>query len=205
MRLLHFQGQPIQDQLKMEEELLRNTQESLCIINEGSSPAIVMGISGKEEEFVCPIKIKQKPIPVLKRFSGGGTVIVDHNTLFVTFICLKDAHPFPAYPEPILRWAETVYKQAFDLPSFALKDNDFVLGEKKCGGNAQYIRKTHWLIHTSFLWDYDEENMEYLLHPKKTPAYRQGRSHNDFLCKLKDHFPSKEALVLALKKEINTL
>lgn len=26
-------------------------------------------------------------IPVLKRFSGGGTVIVDHNTVFTTFIC----------------------------------------------------------------------------------------------------------------------
>lgn len=26
-------------------------------------------------------------IPVLKRFSGGGTVIVDKNTVFTTFIC----------------------------------------------------------------------------------------------------------------------
>jgi lipoate-protein ligase A len=26
-------------------------------------------------------------IPVIKRFSGGGTVIVDENTLFVTFVC----------------------------------------------------------------------------------------------------------------------
>jgi lipoate-protein ligase A len=44
------------------------------------------------------------------------------------------------------------------------------------------------LHHTSFLWDYDPENMRYLLLPKKRPAYREDRDHEAFLCKLRDHF-----------------
>ncbi len=186
----------------MEEDLLRHSPDSWCIINEGTPPAIVMGISGKEEDWICPEHLAKKPIPVLKRFSGGGTVVVDEETLFVTFICHKDDHPFHPYPEPILRWAETIYKPAFSLPAFHLRDNDFVIGEKKCGGNAQYIRKTSWLLHTSFLWDYQPENMQYLLYPKKTPAYRMGRSHIDFLCRLKDYFPSKEHFVSSLKETL---
>ena len=45
---------------------------------------------------------------------------------------------------------------------------------------------------------------EYLLFPKKTPKYRENRSHIDFLTKLKNHFPSKkeyiEKVVTNLKK-----
>ena len=29
----------------------------------------------------------RNPVPVIRRFSGGGTVFVDANTLFVTWIC----------------------------------------------------------------------------------------------------------------------
>ena len=42
-----------------------------------------------------------------------------------------------------------------------------------------------WLHHTSFLWDYRSELMQYLRHPAKTPEYREGRTHLDFLVPLK--------------------
>ena len=98
-----------------------------------------------------------------------------------------------------MRWAEDLLKPAFQYDDFHLKENDFVLGEKKCGGNAQYLQKQRFLIHTSFLWDYKKERMDTLLHPAKTPAYRQGRSHEEFVCRLKSHLPSKETLIKDLK------
>ena len=45
-----------------------------------------MGISGKPETLLDISKVQKDQIPVIKRFSGGGTVIVDENTLFITFI-----------------------------------------------------------------------------------------------------------------------
>ena len=198
IRLIPLCNTPIYEQLLLEERLLRASKENWCIINTGSPRAIVMGISGKKEELVDYDRAKQDAIPLIKRFSGGGTVIIDEETLFVTFICQQELFSFPAYPEPILRFHEALYQEAFEHPSFQLRENDFVIGEKKCGGNAQYIQKGRWLHHTSFLWNYKEENMSYLLMPKKTPSYRQGRTHNDFLCKLSDYFPSKEALIAAL-------
>ncbi|HEY2811667.1 MAG TPA: lipoate--protein ligase family protein [Rhabdochlamydiaceae bacterium] len=202
LHLLHLTGYPIYDQLLLEEALLRTDERNWCILNEGSPPAIVMGISGKKEELIDCQRVKDDGIPVIKRFSGGGTVIVDENTLFVTLICQKNACDFPAYPEPILRWHEGLYREVFPGNAFGLRENDFVLGDKKCGGNAQYIKKERWLHHTSFLWDYCPEKMSYLLLPKKAPQYRQQRTHTDFLCRLAPFFVSKEAFLDGFKNAL---
>ena len=71
-----------------------------------------------------------------------------------------------------------------------LGENDYVIGERKFGGNAQYLTKGRWLHHSSLLWDYDPQQMGYLLMPKKIPAYRKERAHDAFLCRLCDYFPS---------------
>jgi len=198
-QFLHLQQFPILEQLKIEESLLRADDRNWCIVNQGSPVSIVMGISGKKEELIDLSKARQDSIPIIKRFSGGGTVIVDENTLFVTFICNKKVHPFPAFPEPIMKWTEGIYKDVFAHDQFRLRENDFVIGEKKMGGNAQYIKKDRWLHHTSFLWDYTDERMKYLLHPKKAPDYRKGRTHSDFLCRLSDHFHHLPGIVEKIK------
>lgn len=194
-KLLRLKSYPIYEQLLLEEKLLRTDPNNWCIINEGSSPAIVMGISGKKEELVNCKTALQNGIPLIKRFSGGGTVVVDENTLFITFICAKQLHPFAAYPEPIMKWTEEIYRDVFLHPEFRLRENDYVFGDKKFGGNAQYIKKDRWLHHTSFLWDYDAANMKHLLHPKKAPSYRAERAHDEFLCRLNTLFPQKETLI----------
>lgn len=197
--LLHFQNLPVLEQLRIEEALLRNDSRNFCVINEGSSPAIVLGISGKVEELVDLQRAKQHALPMIRRFSGGGTVVVDGSTLFVTFICQKSLHDFPCFSAPILQWSTALYKDVFNHPNFQLRENDYVLGEKKCGGNAQYFKKDRWLHHTSFLWDYSPELMQNLLHPKKTPTYRAGRNHEEFICRMKDYLPSQEEFLLRLK------
>jgi lipoate-protein ligase A len=198
MILLHFHNLPIAEQLELEEELLRHDTRNFCIINEGTPPAIVMGISGKAEELIDLSQATD--IPILRRFSGGGCVVVDEGTLFVTFICQKNLHPFPAYPEQILRWTGEIYNSAF--PEISLRENDYVIGHRKCGGNAQYIRKERWLHHTSFLWNYNPDRMNLLLHPKKTPAYRAGRNHEEFICNLSDYYPDKKEWTTRLKNEL---
>lgn len=201
MNLIETSNLPITEQLALEEKLLRHDDRNFCLINFGSAPTIVMGISGKPEELIDIPNVGD--IPILKRFSGGGTVIVDEGTLFVTFICQKNLHPFPAFPEPILRWTGNLYNSAF--PKISLRENDYVIGNRKCGGNAQYIRKDRWLHHTSFLWTYHPHRMSLLLHPKKTPTYRQNRPHSDFLCCLSDHFPSPGSWIATLKTELSRL
>jgi lipoate-protein ligase A len=162
-----------------------------------------MGISGQPDTLLNTELVKRDNIPVIRRFSGGGTVIVDEETLFVTFIFSKGVLDVAPFPESIMRWSADLYASAWRIPGFFLRENDYVIGDKKCGGNAQYIKKDRWLHHTSFLWNYKAENMEYLQLPAKRPKYRQDRGHQEFLCCLKNYeFDSFHDLSSALLSEL---
>lgn len=212
------------------------------------SCAIILGIGGKMDRLVDTDAVKRDGVLILRRFSGGGTVVVDHNSLWTTFIGRNDApmslagERIKPFPREIMSWsADTVFGPAFSswneqianvrrkngtkkrgrqtlvfegkscglsggvgeslvlppneesttadhdtMPQFQLRENDYVLGSRKMGGNAQSIVSSGFLHHTSFLWDYDQSNMEYLTLPDKRPDYRGDRSHDDFLVKLKD-------------------
>jgi lipoate-protein ligase A len=207
------------------------------------SCVVIMGIGGKPRQLLDVEKVKEDNVLTIKRFSGGGTVVVDHSSLWTTFIGRNEHFPHvEPYPRSIMQWsAEEVFIKVFermksdaqhnalmagskkslvldtascgmaqdsgktltfvskesrllenncDLPSFSLRENDYVLGERKVGGNAQSIVNGAWLHHTSFLWDYEEENMAYLTIPEKKPKYRGDRNHDDFLVKLKSAYGS---------------
>eukprot|EP00531_Pseudo-nitzschia_arenysensis_P015903 CAMPEP_0116114954 /NCGR_PEP_ID=MMETSP0329-20121206/247_1 /TAXON_ID=697910 /ORGANISM="Pseudo-nitzschia arenysensis, Strain B593" /LENGTH=368 /DNA_ID=CAMNT_0003608351 /DNA_START=87 /DNA_END=1190 /DNA_ORIENTATION=+ len=188
---------------------------------EGSQPnpngMIVMGIGGKAEKLLNSRNVMEDQLLVVKRFSGGGTVVMDENAIWTTLIAGRRIHEVDdttnnilckPYPRDIMKWtADAVFGPTFDLmneqtqsqslPTFSLQEDDYVLkfggdtGEtRKMGGNAQAITgKQGWLHHTSFLWDYEDVNMErYLKLPEKRPDYRVDRSHKDFLVKLKEHY-----------------
>ncbi len=135
-----------------------------------------------------------KKIDLIRRYSGGGTVIVDESTLFASFIMNTTDVPTMPYPRDIMSWTAGIYGPVFhdtaDTASFRLHENDYILGELKIGGNAQTITKDRWVHHTSFLWDFAETNMNYLLMPKKRPVYRADRPHGQFLDKLHRHLES---------------
>jgi lipoate-protein ligase A len=192
LHLINLASTPILQQLQWEEALLRADQRNWCLLNYGSPPAIVMGISGQIDQLIQQEKLQQSPLPLIRRFSGGGTVIVDENTLFITLICQADALPISPFPRHLMQWTADLYRPLFAALPFQLQENDYVLGERKWGGNAQSITKGRWLHHSSLLWDYRSEYMDYLSLPAKAPAYRQGRSHADFLCRLCDYWSQPE-------------
>lgn len=203
---------------------------------------IVMGIGGKADLLLNLPKVKEDRVLVCKRFSGGGTVVLDPSSLWTTVIGRnQDFSSVDPYPKAIMEWsADVVFGPTFehltqqtlainekateqgqqtlvmdtkscsatenggktirippsaktnnkaaDIPKFALRENDYVFGDLKMGGNAQSIVKNGWLHHTSFLWDFDPANMDYLRMPAKRPDYRGDRSHEEFLVTLEPHF-----------------
>ena len=217
--------------------------------------AVVLGLGGKPEKLVNLINTQRDNVLLIKRFSGGGTVVIDQNSLLTTFIGRTSLIPsVPPYPRDIMQWSsDAIFKPVFGalnqevslnntknasivsetkskrktlvvqskscgmsdttslylyptsssssnlnsvnaIPAFALRENDYVLGHKKMGGNAQTIIKGGWLHHTSFLWDYADKHMEYLTLPEKRPDYRGDRSHDDFLVKLKSYYGHHSAI-----------
>lgn len=193
MNLLHLQGVPILRQLQIEEALLRLDNRNWCIINSHSTPAIVMGISNCKEKLLNMALVKKDNVLIIKRFSGGGTVYIDEETLFVTFLLNFSDFNLSPFPKALLHWSEAIYRPIFSPHPFALRENDYVIGDKKMGGNAEYVRKERGLLHTSFLWNFSLDKMNYLSLPEKRPHYRQDRSHSDFLTPLTSYFSTKES------------
>jgi lipoate-protein ligase A len=64
-------------------------------------------------------------VPVVRRFSGGGTVIVDEGTVFVTFICNKaTVGGLQPFPRDIMTWTGQLYGKVFDgFGEFHLREN----------------------------------------------------------------------------------
>ncbi|KAH1234818.1 putative lipoate-protein ligase A [Glycine max] len=229
MKLVKLRGMPILQQLHLEERLLRTSSDNWCLINDGTSPpAIVMGLSGggmrmmgvqcsdcrlvttlvftvwrwrKLSELVEAKPVLQDRISIIRRFTGGGTVVVDQNTIFVTLICNKDAvSNVQPFPRSIMSWSGSLYSEVFEgLAGFHLRENDYVFDDRKFGGNAQSITKHRWIHHTSFLWDYEVKNMSYLKLPAKAPEYRLTRSHMDFVCRMKEYVPRSEFIEKTIK------
>jgi lipoate-protein ligase A len=195
-------------QLALEESLYRTdaSQSNWLLMNRFSSPhrCIVMGASGRPELWLNLANCHQDNIPIIKRFSGGGTVFTDHNTLFLSFIF--SSHSFPGlqlFPKPTLQLIAQFYSSVFNTSShahptlpqssqpFLFLGNDFCFGNYKFAGNAQSIGKSRFLTHSSILWDYDIAAIErYLKIPirDRQPEYRKNRGHGGFLTKLKDHW-----------------
>ncbi|MCH9621203.1 MAG: Octanoyltransferase LipM [Chlamydiia bacterium] len=189
---LKLENTPVSKQLEIEKNLLQNETRSFVIINKNPPPAIVMGSSQIPEEIIQLEKAKKCDIPIIRRFSAGGCVILNQDTIMVSFILNKADVGIDLFPSSIMQWTNTFYQKALLIPSFSLKDNDYTIENKKVGGNAQYIKKDRFLHHTSFLWNYDKALMDILHHPPKEPKYRKGRHHFDFLTTLKPYLTKDE-------------
>jgi len=192
------------EQLKLEEALIRASDQNWCLITRGSNEAIVMGISSQVADDIDEARLQQRPIPIIRRFSGGGTVVVDKNCLFVSFIFNKEEFPFAANPKEALFWSHQFYKSVFAPIELLLHSQDYVIGDRKIGGNGQYFTKNRALHHTSFLWDFSPDLMNLLRIPKMAPPYRQGRPHEEFVTKLALHFPTLKDFTEKLEKNIQS-
>lgn len=204
LQFLHLPGIPIFEQLRIEEALLRASSHNWCIINEGSpETSIVMGISHKANEVVSYDHYSKNPIPLIRRFSGGGTVVVDQDTLFFTLILSDDSLLKEIRgPKELMKWTHSLIAPAFLPHQLDLEENDFAINKMKVGGNAQSFIRGRVLHHTSFLWNWSKENMDLLAYPRHVPEYRQRRDHASFCGKLVSLYPSKKAFIEGLQRTI---
>lgn len=211
-------GATILQQLHVEEALFkRHPDRSYLLVHHAAPPAVVLGMSGQVHRDVVVERVVADGVPVIRRFSGGGTVYVDRSTLFSTLISTADflrPDQVKVFPREVMAWVGGFYRRAFadahveDGAVFALRENDYVWGRHKFGGNAQRMSSARWLQHTSFLWDFEEVKLNaYLAHPEKQPAYRLQRPHSDFVCRLKDRFPARsiEDMVGAIRGAMGEL
>lgn len=72
-------------------------------------------------------RVKSTDLAVVRRFTGGGTVVVDPDTLMVSFVFGAAAAPeVPCFPAPLMAWSEHFYRGVFHdtaTSDFRLREN----------------------------------------------------------------------------------
>jgi lipoate---protein ligase len=150
--------------------------------------ALVLGASCRLADDVRVEACKADGVPILRRTSGGGTVVVGPGALNVSVILPESAAPGLAAVDRAHRYVLDWIAQSIRRAGAAVTlegRGDLVLGDRKCGGSAQRRLKHWFMVHCSILYDFPIERIaRYLAIPRRQPEYRQGRDHHDFLSNL---------------------
>jgi lipoate---protein ligase len=166
---------------------------------------VVLGYSNRLKSEVNVEVCKSKGIRVLRRCSGGGTVLQGPGCLNYSLILsikresgLKNIRSSNLY---ILNQHKKALEPRLGKIISIQGDSDLTLGNLKFSGNAQRRKKHFLLFHGTFLHAFNMKMMEDVLSmPSKAPDYRRGRPHEGFLVNM----PLEPAVIKkALKKVWN--
>lgn len=150
---------------------------------------VVIGRGNKAESEVNLRACERDEVPVLRRFSGGGAVVLGPGCLCYTLIQPMDADPALSTAAGTNRWMlQRISRAISRLLTDRLEicgDSDLALNDLKVAGHAQRRKRFAVLFHGSLLLNFDLARMgRFLLPPSRAPAYREGRSHEEFVANL---------------------
>jgi lipoate-protein ligase A len=172
--------------------------------------SIVLGNSQEAEKELIVENVRRDGIPVFKRMSGGGAVLLSPGCVCLGLRFAKNPalsiHDYFAKGSALISEVgaerlglELRLRGTSDLACLGPLGTEAALGEKlaeagngaegtlerKVAGCALYMPRDFVLYLVSILIEPDFEDIDrYLAHPSKEPGYRGGRPHRDFLAGL---------------------
>ena len=146
---------------------------------------VVLGPSCRPIDDVDVAACEQNDVPVLRRASGGGTVLQGPG-------CLSYALVLPLTWDPRLANIHSTNQFILERMATALHRwepatvfqgvSDLAIGGRKVSGNAQRRKRNALLFHGTILYAMESDLIaRYLKHPARQPEYRNDRPHEAFL------------------------
>lgn len=178
------------DNLALDEALLLQAEDGtsgeVLRVWEWPAPAVVLGAGCRLTEDVDETACQADGVPILRRSSGGGTVLWGRGCLLYSLILSQQRDPALADVRASYRYILERVIEAIGLSGITRAGtSDLAIGNRKFSGNAQQ-RKRHYLLHHgTLLYAFDLDAIaRYLRLPSRQPDYRASRSHNQFLLNL---------------------
>jgi lipoate-protein ligase A len=179
--------------LAMEELLLDaaevgNAGETLAFW-ESAQHFIVLGYGNKAATETNQSVCNQLGIPILRRISGGGTVLQGPGVLNYSLVLrATEGTPFAAINGAnrfIMERNAAALTATLGRKVEVQGHTDLTITGRKFSGNAQRRKRTHLLFHGAILLNLNLDLLEQVLPmPSLEPDYRGGRKHRDFLTQL---------------------
>jgi lipoate-protein ligase A len=164
--------------------------EELLRVWQSTQYFVVAGHANKISLEVDAAACAADSVPVLRRCSGGGTVLQGPGCLNYALILAH--HKSPALGDLlgayrfVLQRHQRVFTELMGEVVTVQGTSDLAIAGRKFSGNSQYRKRTKSLVHGTLLLHFDLTRVaRYLRMPSKEPAYRRRRPHGDFLRNLK--------------------
>lgn len=205
----------VEEELALDEALLEEAHEGLATLPVvrtwmAAEPAVVVGSSSRLDEEIDREACAALGVRVVRRPSGGLTVVLGPGCLMWSVIV-----PHPAGAPAIERIHADMLSPLRDELHAAVAgaglavdrrgSSDLVLraagagddaSARKFSGNALRVRRHGVLYHGTLLDAFDIGLVSRVLrHPPREPDYRARRPHGEFLCNLGLGRPALEAIV----------
>lgn len=166
---------------------------------EPDRPLVVVGRGSRAADEVRLELCRERAVPVLRRTSGGATVVGGPGCLMYSLVLSLELRPHLQAIDEAHRFAlETICRGLAPLVPGLVRQgtSDLAIGVRKISGNALQVKRRAILYHGTLLYDFALDSIEELLAmPPRMPDYREVRSHRDFVANLP---LSREALRAAI-------
>ena len=151
---------------------------------------VVLGYSSRISSDAKLVACRRARVPILRRVSGGGTVLQGPGCLNVTLILRAETREalttITGTTAFILERHRQALEPAVGRPVERRGLSDLAIGGVKFSGNAQRRKRGCVLFHGTFLLDFDLSLVDRLLAiPSRQPDYRRNRPHREFLMNLR--------------------
>lgn len=192
MRFLDVTLPGLAANLALDDALLHEIEEEglgpVLRVWELPEPAVVLGASGRIDEDVNVETCRRDAVPLGRRSSGGGTVVIGPGAINLAVVLPMDY-------APELAGVETAQTYVLDRIGGALRQlgpavellgsGDLTIGRRKFCGSAQRRLRKSVLVHTTVCDRLRLDAISLYTHPpRRQPAYREGRSHEEFVINL---------------------
>jgi lipoate-protein ligase A len=157
--------------------------EHLFRIWDVQEPVVVAGHGNRLEDWIDLDACRRDGVPVLRRFSGGGAVVLGPGCLNYAVAISLVSRPELADVGASLCFVLQHVVGALGLAGLAIAaPSDLSLDGLKVSGNAQRRGRRAMLQHGTVLYDFDPTlASRYLASPPREPAYRRRRRHEAFM------------------------
>jgi lipoate-protein ligase A len=181
------------ENLALDESLLLDAEDGrsdeILRIWQGPNWAVVLGAGGVVADDVEVDECQRDGVPIFRRSSGGGTVLIGPGCLLFSLVLNMEKRPE-------LQQVRTSYWFILSRVADALRDlqpnielagtSDLAIAGKKFSGNSQQRKRLFVLHHGTILFGMDLSQIgRYLKLPPRRPEYRGERNHEEFLINLR--------------------
>jgi len=173
------------ENLALDRELLARSDQSgeeYLRVWHPDSTFVVIGRGNQAAEHVDLDSCRRDSIPVLRRDSGGGAVVLGRGCLCYSVIVNSERDPALQTAAGANRYLLERIRDAIGCDVALAGDSDLTIGTRKIAGHAQRRKRRSVLFHGSLIATMKLKLIDaYLKHPPRMPGYRSDRSHAEFV------------------------